>query len=161
SKGLEYCELACRPGGEPKNRREANFLTAILMVALARVSIDRGQLSRAWRQVLVARTMFSNLRTDQLYMAYLDFIKRAILRQWGKLDDSIPYLEQAVSAFTEFGHERYFHRAQIELGKAYYRQHALEKATAILDRKLRPDVLHRGNANARARWEAEKDLLRA
>ena len=166
SKGLEYCEMACRTGGQSNSIEEAKFLTAILMIALARVSIDRGQLTRAWRQVLVARTMFSGLRNDPLYIAYLDFLRGSILRQWGKLADGIPYLEQAVRVFKESGHERYFHRAQIELAKAYYRQHALDKATGILEKSPSQDVVPEKNEHTLAkhawdRWNAEKDLLLA
>jgi tetratricopeptide (TPR) repeat protein len=159
TRGIEFCESAYVLAENDENTAYTRFLTAIFVVGLARNLLARGELTRALRQTLIARTLMP--KRDRVYLAYLDFLKGATLRQLNDLPKAIACLLRAVEVFEQENHERYFQRARYELAKAYYNQRSFEAAIATLIRQLKGTPSFTGDLHTQHRWKASKLILEA
>ncbi|MBK9167690.1 MAG: hypothetical protein IPM24_09525 [Bryobacterales bacterium] len=163
SEALEY------PAGSPETKdrsvisRTATYWTAQIVVALGRSSIAQGHLQTGYRQVMVARTLLSQI-DDQVGLAFSDYLIASVLRQRLDLDSkrrAINLLLSAVEKFEEIRHERYFHRGRYELAKCYLAVGDLTEAEQTMKRRLETKALYRGDERTQRRWSGSSLLLQA
>jgi len=144
------------------------YWTSTALIALARAFLDQGQLKRAQRQTLVARTLIRQTE-NKVGIAFANYLLGSICRQLGDVDSAIEYIENSILVFKAAGHERYFLRARYELAKAYFFRATApggsiqdyQRAKEIIDSQEPTVARFRGDPKTSARWEGATLLLKA
>jgi tetratricopeptide (TPR) repeat protein len=137
--------------------------TTVVVANLGRIDVDRGNLTEAIPQLLIARTLLLNSE-DIVMRGFVDLQLGSVYRQVG--DENEPeqdianspmrLLESSLKLFQDAAHRPLEARARLELAQYYFGTAAehpdrLKKASELLD----PNSLTGG------RWKAHSSLLRA
>jgi tetratricopeptide (TPR) repeat protein len=159
--------------GDQDGLADARQQQAIVFIQAARLTLERGELQRAWRQLLTAQTLHAGI-VDPLYKHYLKFLKGCVLRQQQKLDLAIEHLESAIGFFDRVGHLRYQLRAKYELALACFNRDsslgmsngggkAFADAYLWLDRLEKTLLVSKGkylgDERTRERWDVKRQIL--
>ena len=173
---LEHAESlskeTARETGRPR-LRYAHLLVSLNLVQFARISMERGDLRRAWRLLAVAGSLQAGIE-DPINKAFVDLYKGSVLRQQHKLEEAIRLLEPTADSLKHIRHARYLMRCQYEVAKAYLNraelpaanaEEDLQKARAWLEklsrtRESQPDR-YRGDERLRHRFEVKCNVLAA
>src|ERR1700733_1303182 len=134
-KALEICsQIAAR--NHSGDVEYASYRSSIIMIGLSRVFLNRGELNRAWRDLLVAKVILSGSQ-DTLTRSYVDYLIGSILRQQsGRVTESIEILKAAVVVFKDIRHKRHYMQCRHELAKALLSNGNLREALEVLKRPI-------------------------
>jgi tetratricopeptide (TPR) repeat protein len=166
TKSLEYCAEITRTSAKDA-RSYATYRSAVALIGLARICVDRGELARGLRHLFVAKLLLTG-SSDVVTMAFVEFLFGCIFRQQNRLSDAIGRLIAAIQTFKTAGHQRYFLRCRHELAKARLNE-ALEskndahfkQASDVLGSLPPAQSAFPSGGRAQARWDEENEILAA
>lgn len=162
-RALKYCAESLElspPERYDLEMRRYNFWSGMALIGLARKSLDTGELTRADRQLLVARSLLLQVHAG-IEIAFIDVLLACSGRQQGRTGEAIDLLKRSKEKFRARSHERYFRRANVELVKAYLNVADYAQAEAALADEGPSGDRFSGDEKTQARWFATNDLLRA
>lgn len=144
---------------QPGDNEYASYRSSVILTALARLSLNRGQLGNALRDLYVAKVILCRT-PDALTRSYANYLIGSILRQQkDHLEEAITLLKSALGVFRDISHARHYAQCRHELAKAYLNARNFRDASRTLDTPL-PRQRPHGRAHF-TRWDWNDLILSA
>ena len=157
-------EIESGPHADPeKDVTEALFArywSGNVLIGLARVALETGQLSRA-RTNLNLATIFLASTNDRVNRAFAHLLKGSVLRQERAYDAGARLLKRSLLEFRECEHLRFFRRSRYELALLHFNNDDYSEATKVLELVAPQHPASDARNNRQYRWDAMRLLLQA